>query len=92
MLAVVLAMDQPFNFVTTNDTIGGNSGSPVINRKGEIVGVIFDVNIGALGGDFFFDERVNRTVAVHSGAILEALHSVYKADRLAAEMESARGP
>jgi hypothetical protein len=88
----VLAMDQPFNFVTTNDTIGGNSGSPVINRKGEIVGLMFDINLGALGGDFFFDERVNRTVAVHSGAILEALHSVYKADRLVAEMESARGP
>ena len=85
-------MDQPFNFVTTNDVIGGNSGSPVINRKGEIVGLMFDINMGALGGDFFFDERVNRTVAVHSGAILEALRNVYKADRLVAEIEGARGP
>ena len=85
-----LNMQQRFDFVTTNDIIGGNSGSPMINRNGEIVGLVFDGNIESLGGDFWFDERVNRTVAVHSGAILEALHKVYKADRLAKEIEGAR--
>ena len=85
-----LNLAQRFNFVTTNDIIGGNSGSPMINRDGEIVGLVFDGNIESLGGDFWFDERVNRTVAVHSGAILEALHKVYKAERLAKELEAAR--
>ena len=85
-----LNMNQRFNFVTTNDIIGGNSGSPMINRNGEIVGLVFDGNIESLGGDYWFDERVNRTVAVHSGAILEALRKVYKADRLVNEIESAR--
>ena len=85
-----LNMKQRFNFVTTNDIIGGNSGSPMINRNGEIVGLVFDGNIESLGGDFWYDERVNRSVAVHSGAILEALHKVYKADRLTRELESAR--
>ncbi len=85
-----LNMQQSFDFVTTNDIIGGNSGSPMINAKGEIVGLVFDGNIESLGGDYWFDERVNRTVAVHSGAILEALHKVYKADRIARELEAAR--
>jgi hypothetical protein len=85
-----LNMQQPFNFVTTNDIIGGNSGSPMINRNGEIVGLVFDGNIESLGGEYWFDESVNRTVSVHSGAIVEALHKVYKADRLANEIESAR--
>jgi hypothetical protein len=85
-----LNMQQPFDFVTTNDIIGGNSGSPMINAKGEVVGLVFDGNIESLGGDYWFDERVNRTVAVHSGAILEALHKVYKADRIAKEIEAGR--
>ncbi len=85
-----LNMQQRMNFVTTNDIIGGNSGSPMINRNGEIVGLVFDGNIESLGGDFWFDERVNRTVAVHSGAIFEALYKVYKADRLAKEIDAAR--
>ena len=85
-----LNLQQPFDFVTTNDIIGGNSGSPMINAKGEIVGLVFDGNIESLGGDYWFDERVNRTVAVHSGAILEALHKVYKADRVAKLIEAAR--
>jgi hypothetical protein len=85
-----LNMQQRFDFVTTNDIIGGNSGSPMINRNAEVVGLVFDGNIESLGGDYWFDERVNRTVAVHSGAILEALHKVYKAERLASEIEAAR--
>ena len=85
-----LNMQQRLNFVTTNDIIGGNSGSPMINRKGEIVGLVFDGNIHSLGGDFWFDDRLNRTVAVHSGGILEALHKVYKAERLVKELEGAR--
>ena len=78
---------QRFDFVTSNDIIGGNSGSPMINRKGEIVGLVFDGNIESLGGAYWFDERVNRTVAVHSGAIVEALRKVYGADRVVREIE-----
>ena len=81
-----LNLAQRFNFSTSNDIIGGNSGSPVINRNGEIVGLIFDGNIHSLGGAFWFDGRTNRAVAVHSGAILEALEKVYGASDLAREI------
>jgi hypothetical protein len=81
-----LNLQQRFNFVTTNDIVGGNSGSPVVNSKGEIVGLAFDGNIHSLGGAFWFDERVNRTVAVHSGAILEALEKIYAADAIVQEI------
>jgi len=81
-----LDMDQPLNFVTDNDIIGGNSGSPVINAAGEIVGLIFDGNIQSLGGDFGFDPAVNRAVAVNVGALREGLAKVYHANRLAAEL------
>ena len=83
----VLNMDQAMNFATTNDIIGGNSGSPVINKAGEIVGLIFDGNIQSLGGDFGFDPAVNRAVAVNVGALREALTKVYHADRIAAELK-----
>jgi len=76
----------PFNFVTNNDIIGGNSGSPVVNRMGEVVGLVFDGNIHSLGGDYGFDEAVNRTVAVHSAVVLEALDKVYGAQRLVEEI------
>jgi hypothetical protein len=84
---LALNMDQPMNFVTTNDIIGGNSGSPVINKAGEVVGLIFDGNIQSLGGDFGFDPAVNRAVAVNVGALREALTKVYHADRIAAELK-----
>ena len=81
-----LDLSKPYNFVTTNDIIGGNSGSPVINKKGEVVGLIFDGNIHSLGGAFWFDPRYNRSVAVHSGAILEALDKIYGASELTREI------
>ncbi|MGO9474466.1 MAG: S46 family peptidase [Rhodomicrobium sp.] len=81
-----LDMGQPMNFVTDNDIIGGNSGSPVIDAAGEIVGLIFDGNIQSLGGDFGFDPAVNRAVAVNAGALREALAKVYHAERLVAEL------
>lgn len=81
-----LNLDQRFNFASTNDIIGGNSGSPIINRKAEIIGLAFDGNINSLGGAFWYDGRTNRTVGVHSGAILEVLDKIYGAKELAKEI------
>lgn len=83
-------LSTPFNLSTSNDIIGGNSGSPMFNKDREIVGLIFDGNIHSLGGDYAFDDRLNRAVAVHSAAILEALGSVYDAKRVKEEIEAAR--
>ena len=81
-----LDLDIPLNFCSTNDVIGGNSGSPVINKNAEVTGVIFDGNLASLGGDYGYDGRVNRSIAVHSTAILEALEKIYGATRVAAEL------
>jgi hypothetical protein len=84
-----LKLTTQYNFVTTNDIVGGNSGSPVINAKGELAGLIFDGNIQSLPGYFFYDGAVNRAVAVDARGILEALRVVYKADALVAELSGA---
>ena len=75
-----------FDFTTDNDIVGGNSGSPAIDAKGDVIGAAFDGNIHSLGGAFAFDERDNRSVMVSTAAITEALKNVYHADRLVAEL------
>jgi hypothetical protein len=83
-----LSPATPLDFASDNDIIGGNSGSPVVDRKGRLVGLIFDGNIHSLGGAFGFDPALNRAVSVDSAAILEALDRIYGAGYLATEMRA----
>jgi hypothetical protein len=87
-----LDLKTPFNFVSTNDIIGGNSGSPVINKKGELVGLIFDGNIQSLVGNFIFDETQNRAVSVDVRAMLYALKNIYGAKELVEELMAGEKP
>jgi hypothetical protein len=81
-----LDLKTPFNFVSTNDIIGGNSGSPTINQNGELVGLIFDGNIQSLVGDFMYDPSVNRAISVDSRGMLEVLKKVFGATEIVAEL------
>ncbi|HEX4300645.1 MAG TPA: S46 family peptidase [Gammaproteobacteria bacterium] len=81
-----LASDTHFDFVTTNDIVGGSSGSPVVDRDGKLVGLVFDGNIHSLGGDFWYDSDQNRAVAVDDQALLVALRKIYGMNTLAAEL------
>ncbi|MCL2626743.1 MAG: S46 family peptidase [Cystobacterineae bacterium] len=84
-----LNLNIPLNMVTTHDIIGGNSGSPILNAQGEVIGLVFDGNIQSLGGDYVFDAQLNRTVAVQAMGIVEALDKVYGAERLLTELREA---
>jgi hypothetical protein len=81
-----LDLSVPFNFVCSADIIGGNSGSPVVNTKGEVIGLIFDGNIHSLVGGYYYDPKLNRAVAVDCRAMIEALRKLYDAGTLADEI------
>jgi hypothetical protein len=81
-----LALDTPYNFVCTADIIGGNSGSPILNRNAEVVGLVFDGNIESLPGNYWFDEKINRCVGVHTAGMTEAMVKVYGEVELVKEL------
>jgi hypothetical protein len=85
-----LDLKTPFNFISTADTIGGNSGSPVLNRDGELVGINFDRNRHGLVRNFVYTDVQARHIAVHSRAVLEALRKLYPADALVKELTGKR--
>lgn len=80
-------LKQPLNFVSTADSIGGASGSPMVNKEGKLVGLLFDGNIESLPGNFIFDPTVNRSVGVHLGGVIASLKYIYQADRLLKELK-----
>jgi hypothetical protein len=79
-------LQTPYNFVCTADIIGGNSGSPILDRNANVVGLVFDGNIESLPGNYWFDERVNRCVGVHAAGMVEALDKVYGEKDLVEEL------
>ena len=85
-----LSSKTPLNFVSTCDIIGGNSGSPTVNRAGEFVGIIFDGNLPSLPWDYAFGEKQGRATSVHSTSIIEALNKVYGAKGVAEELVAGR--
>jgi len=83
-----LDMSTRANFITDNDIVGGNSGSPMLNAKGEIVGLAFDGNIHSIAGSYWFDDRTNRSIGVHPAFIRTALEQVYGANALLSEIDA----
>ncbi len=81
-----LELKTPVDFVSTNDIIGGSSGSPVVNRAGEFVGIVFDGNLHMLPNRFVYSDEKARCISVHSGAILATLQKLYPAEHLAEEL------
>ncbi len=85
-----LNLETPLNFVSTADIIGGNSGSPIVNKDNEVIGIVFDGNIQSLVWNFYFDDKQGRAVQVDSRGIIEALRKIYGADTLADELTGAK--
>jgi hypothetical protein len=83
-------LDTPFNFISTNDIVGGNSGSAIINQNAEVVGLAFDGNMDSIVGNFIYMPHNNRTVAVDARALVHAIDKIYKADRLANELKDGK--
>jgi hypothetical protein len=83
-----LELSTPFDFSSNNDIVGGNSGSPVINARGDIIGLAFDGNIHSISGSYWFDTQKNRMISVHTAVIREALTKVYGATELLQEMQA----
>lgn len=81
-----LDLRTPYNFITSNDITGGNSGSPLVNKQGHVIGLAFDGNIESLVGRYFFDGKANRTLCVDTRAIVESLRTVYQAPHLVSEL------
>ncbi|MFZ9708480.1 MAG: S46 family peptidase [Steroidobacteraceae bacterium] len=85
-----LDVSTPFNLSTNNDIVGGNSGSPLLNARGELVGLMFDGNIHSISGSYWFDTEKNRSIAVHTAVMHEALDKVYNAQALLQELKARR--
>jgi hypothetical protein len=85
-----LAPGTPFNFVATTDIVGGNSGSPVLNRRGELVGLVFDGNLASLAIGFAYEDTTARAVHVAAPIMLESLQAIYGASALVAEIKNGR--